>query len=137
MTDRDMQTWSLDFGHVPELFAVVLLLACVAFAVAEGVAVFRRSGTGAGRRMQLAILGLRFVAILGLLGVAFELTLRIEQVAPAGRRVVVLADSTKLGRDTTVSFAELGEVDVLITDAPPGTIPAEIFAKHGVEVVIA
>lgn len=92
MTDRDMQTWSLDFGHVPELFAVVLLLACVAFAVAEGVAVFRRSGTGAGRRVQLAILGLRFVAILGLLGVAFELTLRIEQVAPAGRRVVVLAD---------------------------------------------
>jgi hypothetical protein len=88
MTD----TWKLDLGHVPETLAVVLLLGCGALAAAEGIAVFRRERGGTPRRVQLAILGLRFLAILGLLGVAFELTLRIEQVAPAGRRVVVLAD---------------------------------------------
>jgi hypothetical protein len=86
------QTWSLDLGHVPELLASIVLVGCAALAAAEGVAVFRRGRSGTPRRIHLAILGLRFLAILGLLGVAFELTLRIEQVAPAGRRVVVLAD---------------------------------------------
>jgi DeoR family transcriptional regulator, fructose operon transcriptional repressor len=51
--------------------------------------------------------------------------------------VVVVADSSKVGREDFVSFAPIGRVDVLITD---GAINAEAKAQlsdHGVEVVIA
>ncbi|WP_324649846.1 DeoR/GlpR family DNA-binding transcription regulator [Georgenia sp. H159] len=60
-----------------------------------------------------------------------------EALVRAARRVVVLADSTKVGRDTTVSFAELGDVDVLVTDCEPEAVPLATFAAHGVEVVLA
>lgn len=60
-----------------------------------------------------------------------------EALARAGVRVVVLADSSKFGRDTTVSFADLSDVDVLITDAEPSAVPMETFIANGVEVVIA
>jgi len=60
-----------------------------------------------------------------------------EALVRSARRVVVLADSTKVGRDTTVSFAELGDVDVLVTDAEPTAVPLATFAAHGVEVVVA
>ena len=36
----------------------------------------------------------------------------------AGRRVIVLADESKIGRVTLVTFAPIHSVDVLITDAP-------------------
>ncbi|HLT84388.1 MAG TPA: DeoR/GlpR family DNA-binding transcription regulator [Phototrophicaceae bacterium] len=55
----------------------------------------------------------------------------------AARRVVVLADATKIGRDTTVSFADLADVDVLVTDSQPNGAMMRAFAAHGVEVVVA
>lgn len=55
----------------------------------------------------------------------------------AARSVVVLADSTKFGRDTTVSFAALDDVDVVVTDAESRTVRLETLAKHGIEVVVA
>lgn len=55
----------------------------------------------------------------------------------AARRVVVLADSTKLGREATMSFAALDDVDVLVTDAEPTAVPARVLAARGVEVVVA
>jgi DeoR family fructose operon transcriptional repressor len=55
----------------------------------------------------------------------------------AGQRVVVLADSSKLGREHLVRFAAPDEVDVLVTDsgADPGTIAA--LEAAGIEVVVA
>ena len=55
----------------------------------------------------------------------------------AGQRVVVLADSTKLGREHLVRFAAVEDVDVLVTDAgaDPGVV-AEL-EKAGIEVVVA
>ena len=55
----------------------------------------------------------------------------------AGQRVVVLADSSKLGREHLVRYAALEDVDVLITDegADPGVV-AEL-EKAGLEVVLA
>ncbi|THG30324.1 DeoR/GlpR transcriptional regulator [Glaciibacter flavus] len=55
----------------------------------------------------------------------------------AARRVVVLADSSKLEVETLVRFARLDEVDTLITDAPPPALLASALAAHGVEVVLA
>jgi DeoR family transcriptional regulator, fructose operon transcriptional repressor len=55
----------------------------------------------------------------------------------AAQRVVVLADSSKLGREHLVRFAAAEDVDVLVTDteADPGLV-AEL-EKLGVEVLVA
>jgi DeoR family fructose operon transcriptional repressor len=58
-------------------------------------------------------------------------------IVRSARRVVALADSSKLDQETLVRFAELGDIDALITDAPPSPNLAEALAAADVEVVIA
>lgn len=55
----------------------------------------------------------------------------------SAQRVVVLADSSKIGRETTVRFADLADVDVLVTDS--GIAEKDLYAirSHDVEVVVA
>jgi DeoR family fructose operon transcriptional repressor len=55
----------------------------------------------------------------------------------AGNRVVALADSTKIGAEHTVRFAELGDVDVLVTDGGIAENDRKSFEELGIEVVIA
>jgi DeoR family transcriptional regulator, fructose operon transcriptional repressor len=55
----------------------------------------------------------------------------------AGRRRVVLADSSKVGREDAVQFAELREVDVLLTDSDLPAREARNLRKAGPEVVVA
>jgi SAM-dependent methyltransferase len=86
------ERWSLAAGHVPDALVLVLLTGAVLLAVAEGVAAFGRPRGGTPRRLAMGLLGLRLCALGALVAVAFELTLRIEEVTPAGRRLVVLVD---------------------------------------------
>jgi DeoR family transcriptional regulator, fructose operon transcriptional repressor len=58
-------------------------------------------------------------------------------IVHAARRVVVLADSSKLDRESLVRFARLDDVDTLITDAAPGPALADALAETGVQVVLA
>ena len=58
-------------------------------------------------------------------------------IVRSARRVVALADSTKLDKETLIRFAALGDVDVLITDALPSDELATALAAADVEVVIA
>jgi DeoR family transcriptional regulator, fructose operon transcriptional repressor len=51
--------------------------------------------------------------------------------------VVVVADSSKIGREDFVSFAPISRVDVLITDSEVSAADREQFSGHGVEVVVA
>lgn len=55
----------------------------------------------------------------------------------AARRVVLLADATKTGQEHLVSFADLSDVDLLVTDAPPGTALSHRLADSGTEVLVA
>ncbi|HEX6248137.1 MAG TPA: DeoR/GlpR family DNA-binding transcription regulator [Nocardioidaceae bacterium] len=55
----------------------------------------------------------------------------------SGRSVVVLADSSKVRREHTVRFAELREVDVLVTDDGIDEVAIKAFEDLGVEVVVA
>ena len=55
----------------------------------------------------------------------------------AGQRVVVLADSSKLGREHLVRFAALEDVDVLVTDGGADPAVVEQLAEAGVEVLVA
>lgn len=55
----------------------------------------------------------------------------------SARRVVALADSSKLDAETLVQFATLKDVDTLITDNEPSAELAAALADAGVDVVIA
>ncbi|WP_310527794.1 DeoR/GlpR family DNA-binding transcription regulator [Nocardioides sp.] len=58
-------------------------------------------------------------------------------LAAAGRRAVVLADSTKIGVESSLRFAALSEIDVLVTDSGISDDDASALAAADVEVVIA
>ncbi|KGJ78361.1 D-beta-D-heptose 1-phosphate adenosyltransferase [Cryobacterium roopkundense] len=58
-------------------------------------------------------------------------------IVRAARRVVALADSSKLDEETLVCFAALADIDTLITDAAPSAELAAALAAADVEVVIA
>ena len=55
----------------------------------------------------------------------------------SARRVVALADSSKLNTETLVQFATLKDVDTLITDNEPPADLAAALAEAGVDVVVA
>lgn len=55
----------------------------------------------------------------------------------SARRIVVLADSSKLDAETLVQFASLKDLDTLITDSEPGPELAAALDEAGVEVVVA
>jgi DeoR family fructose operon transcriptional repressor len=55
----------------------------------------------------------------------------------AGQRTVVLADSSKLGREHLVRYAAIEEVDVLVTDDGADPEMVAELEKAGVEVVLA
>lgn len=53
------------------------------------------------------------------------------------QRVAVLADSSKIGREHTVRFAELDDIDTLVTDKGLAQQEAAAFERRDIEVVIA
>jgi DeoR family fructose operon transcriptional repressor len=55
----------------------------------------------------------------------------------AARQVIVLADSSKIGRESTVSFADLAQVDVVVTDDGISDEDHKALIDADVEVVIA
>ena len=55
----------------------------------------------------------------------------------SAHRVVVLADSSKIGVERTVRFAELSQVDTLITDEGISAEDRTAIEAAGVEVVVA
>ncbi|MCX4241385.1 hypothetical protein [Paraliomyxa miuraensis] len=83
---------SLAAGYVPDPLLVSVLACALILAVGEGLTAFRRRRPGVPRRIAAGLLALRLLALASLLAVAFELTLRIEQVTASGRRLVVLVD---------------------------------------------
>ncbi len=67
---------------------------------------------------------------------ASEAAAKRAMVASA-QRVVVLADSSKIGREHTVRFAELDDVDVLVTDSGISDKDHQALTRRDVEVVVA
>lgn len=58
-------------------------------------------------------------------------------IVGAARRVVVVCDAEKHGHETFARYAQLRDVDVLITDAPPPAALAVALERAGVRIVIA
>jgi DeoR family transcriptional regulator, fructose operon transcriptional repressor len=58
-------------------------------------------------------------------------------MARAGQRVVVLGDSSKLGREHLVRFATVEDVDVLVTDDEADPAVVAELESSGIEVLVA
>jgi DeoR family fructose operon transcriptional repressor len=58
-------------------------------------------------------------------------------IIESASRVVVLSDATKVGQERTVSFADLEDLDVLVTDDSIEAADKKSFEAAGVEVVTA
>jgi hypothetical protein len=89
-----IERWSLAAGHVPGALEILLLAAALGLAAYEAHATFVRPRVRMPRAISMSIFGLRVLALLALLAVAFELGVRIESVSPAGRRLAVLIDTS-------------------------------------------
>jgi DeoR family fructose operon transcriptional repressor len=55
----------------------------------------------------------------------------------AARRIVVLADFSKFGVETTVRFAELDQADCIVTDAAAPEKSVAALRERGIDVVVA
>jgi DeoR family transcriptional regulator, fructose operon transcriptional repressor len=55
----------------------------------------------------------------------------------SAHRVVVLVDSSKIGHEQTVRFAELADIDVVVTDSGIARSDLAALERHGLEVVVA
>lgn len=58
-------------------------------------------------------------------------------IVRSARRAIALVDASKHGDESLLRFAELADIDTLVTDAPPGPDLAAALADAGVEVVVA
>jgi DeoR family fructose operon transcriptional repressor len=56
-------------------------------------------------------------------------------IVASAQRVVVLADSSKVGAERTVRFADLADIDVLVTDVGADPTQVAAFRDVGVQVV--
>lgn len=99
-----MERWSIAAGYLPHPVALGLLGLVAIVAIVEAVLTLQRPAAPRPRRIALAILALRLLAVAALAGLALEVTLRIEQVSPSGRRVVVLVD-----RSASMALADAPE----------------------------
>jgi DeoR family fructose operon transcriptional repressor len=86
------------------------------------------------------------VAFIGTNGVSAEFGLSTPDpdeasvksaIVQSARRVIVVADASKHDRELLVTFAALGDIDVLVTDAEPPAALGAALADAGVEVWIA
>ncbi len=60
-----------------------------------------------------------------------------RSMVASAHRVVVLVDSSKIGRELTVRFAELADVDVVVTDSGADPHELDVLRAAGVQVVVA
>lgn len=58
-------------------------------------------------------------------------------IVASAQKVVVLADSSKIGQERTVRFAALEDVDILVTDDEAGADQVAAFESSGLQVVVA
>lgn len=89
-------------------------------------------------RVDVAFLGTNGVTVTHGFSTPDEAEASVKRAMVAsGQRVIVLADSSKLNRETLVRFADLEDVDVLITDSGVDQDTLAALDRTGIEVVVA
>ena len=89
-------------------------------------------------RADLAFLGTNGISVRHGLSTPDPEEAATKRALVAGaERVVVLADSTKVGQERTVRFADLDDIDVLVTDDAIDIADSKSFEAAGLEIVRA
>lgn len=89
-------------------------------------------------RVDVAFLGTNGLSLLhGLSTPDAEEAATKRALVGAARQVVVLADASKIGEESTVRFATLAQVDVLVTDEALSSDDRADLERAGIEVVVA
>ncbi len=60
-----------------------------------------------------------------------------RQLADVAKRVIVVADASKLGKSTFARICPLGDIDTLVTDAPVPDEIAQALDRASVDVIVA
>ncbi len=84
-----------------------------------------------------AVLGVGGISERGLSTTIFEEASMMAAMVGAARRVIVLADATKLGRSVFAHVVPLDQIDVLVTDAKPSPQLVAALSESGVEILVA
>jgi DeoR family fructose operon transcriptional repressor len=87
--------------------------------------------------VDTTILGVGGISKTGLSTTILEEAAMMTSMVGAARRVIVLADSTKLNRSVFAHIVTLDQVNILVTDSPPPPDLANNLAESGVEVILA
>lgn len=91
-----------------------------------------------GLRVDIAFLGTNGVSVgHGLSTPDPEEAATKQALVAAARRVVALADASKIGEEAMVRFAELDQVDALVTDDAIAEADRKALVSAGLDVVIA
>ncbi|MDD7962673.1 DeoR/GlpR family DNA-binding transcription regulator [Microbacterium thalli] len=89
-------------------------------------------------RPDVAFLGANGIAVVAGLTTPDPEEAAVKRAVVAGaRRVIVLADADKFEAELLVSFADLSDLDVVVTDRDPGTALSRALRDADVEVWIA
>jgi DeoR family fructose operon transcriptional repressor len=87
--------------------------------------------------VDTAILGVGGISKTGLSTTVLEEAAMMVSMVGAARRVIVLADSTKLNRSVFAHIVTLDLVNILVTDSSPPADIVDALTKAGVEVILA
>jgi DeoR/GlpR family transcriptional regulator of sugar metabolism len=87
--------------------------------------------------VDTAVLGVGGISKSGLSTTILEEASMMVSMVGAARRVIVLADSTKLNRSVFAHIVTLDRVNILVTDSPPPADIADALTEAGVEVILA
>ncbi|RLT31169.1 MAG: DeoR/GlpR transcriptional regulator [Chloroflexi bacterium] len=89
-------------------------------------------------RINKIIFGIRGIDVVsGLTNDYLPETMTDRAILSAGRRVIVVADHTKLGRSAPAFVAPLSAVDTLVTDFSADPVICDAIAAIGVQVILA
>jgi DeoR family fructose operon transcriptional repressor len=86
---------------------------------------------------DVAVLGIGGITAVGLTDSNTLIMGTVKKMIKRARKVIVVADATKFGRNGMVRIASLDEIDVLVSDDSLSPEHQGLIAHHSVELLLA
>lgn len=86
---------------------------------------------------DVAVLGIGGITAVGLTDSNTLIMGTVKKMIKRARKVIVVADATKFGRNGMVRIASLDEIDILVSDNSLSPEHQELIAPHSVELLLA
>lgn len=86
---------------------------------------------------DILIMGIRGVTEKGLSDTSSLVVASLRRMIECSRRVIIVADRSKFGRDAMIHVADLSEIDEVVADSGLDQQTQQLLKEHGVECVLA